>query len=660
MVRFVTLVVTLTTVYHLHIVDSFGETDQDFGSSYDKLAWFIHISDVHVSNWQDESRLSNLREFVTSTLEIIKPEVVLCGGDLTEAKPNSLQASEDEEEWKTYKEIVESRWKSLPWLDIRGNHDNLNVLSRNSTNNYFAKYSVMGQKGYLESYVTPWQIRGQKLNFIAVDATWEVGMNYPFNFVGNIDSNQQKLLINITDSSPKETENIFFGHYPTSVVRQSTFLRNLISHGLVYLSGHLHDLALFKMHNMYSFHNGKDLELELVDWKNNRMFRVLAVDHGAMSFTDVRFGSWPIVLPTYPKNMEFMMPEKEKYEDYIRNSIRVLVFSDVNVSRVTFAVDDEDPVEASQANNGPLYEMAWDASKHATGQHKLIVTAVDVNEKTRVVEQIFTLNPADAVQVDNFFPNFVLRSSFTTLFHVLFILTLLVNTCTALCLKYLYFRAQTGQLSPRYLQRLRSCAKFCLFKKLFLVCSYNKIFIPLVLFVIYMAFGPWIVGSLIEGHSGAVFAWGVIVNKQMVHSQVPFAYYFLHFLLIHPVVVLVLGHVLDYRNSFLTSNVRSSKWAHTSCVGALIVVLVFSIFLSLTFWLQFGILGFLVGPLKTWSYIFYAAMLWRAWTVPKDHCLVFNILFNQPHLDKKTDDLEDDTLEKGSLGEVGTQQQNLI
>ena len=54
------------------------------------------------------------------------------------------------------------------------------------------------------------------------------------------------------------------------------------------------------MHNMYSFHNENDLELELVDWKNNRKFRVIAVDQGTLSFTDVMFGDLPVVLPTYP------------------------------------------------------------------------------------------------------------------------------------------------------------------------------------------------------------------------------------------------------------------------------------------------------------------------------------------------------------------------
>ena len=97
-------------------------------------------------------------------------------------------ASQDIAEWKTCRDIVSSRWENLLWLDIRGNYDNLDVLSRNHSYNYFAMFSVMGLKGHLGSYVESLQTRGQKFNFIAVDATWKVGMNYPFIFVGFIDS----------------------------------------------------------------------------------------------------------------------------------------------------------------------------------------------------------------------------------------------------------------------------------------------------------------------------------------------------------------------------------------------------------------------------------------------------------------------------------------
>lgn len=634
MSRFISFVI-LTL---LHICEA--DDGSSYGDSYHKLSWFIHITDVHISSWEDSTRQTQLEQFVTSTLASIKPELVMCGGDLTEAKPNGLTSTQDVREWETYRDIVSSRWNTLPWLDIRGNHDSLNVMGRNSSKNYYATHSVMGQLGHMGSYLVTREVRGQTLNFVAVDATWDVGMNYPFNFNGYIDTQQITTLDNITANLQQDSVTIMFGHYPTSVVQQQNYLRNLISHGMVYLSGHLHDLAFFRMHNMYSFHNDLDLELELIDWKNNRKFRVLAVDQGKLSFTDVHFDSWPIVLPTYPKDSRFMMPGKENYEVYHRNTIRVLVFSDVAIARVTIAVDDEDVVEASQEDNGPLYTLPWDATKHAIGLHKLSVTAIDINNRSKMFEQQFTLNPSEAEQVDNWFPNFVLQSSFSLLFIVLFLLTLLFNLTTALSLKLLYFCAQTNRLSLKNLKCLRSCAKFCIFRKLFLVCSYNKIFLPLLCFVIYMAIGPWVVGSLIEGHSGAVFAWGALVAGRMVHSQIPFAYYFVHFAIIHPVVVLVIGHVLDHRNSVHTNSVKSTKVTHVSFLAYLLLVLVASIYFSLTFWFQFGIIGFVLGPLKTWSYIFYGVMFWLAWTVPRDHCQIFNSLFNQEDLEKKSDSID--------------------
>ena len=98
---------------------------------------------------------------MSNTLGSIKPELVMCGVDLTDAKSSNLQASQDIAEWKTYRDIVSSRWENLLWLDIRGNHDNLDVLSRNSSNNYFARFSVN-----LGSYAVPWQIRDQKWCFL--------------------------------------------------------------------------------------------------------------------------------------------------------------------------------------------------------------------------------------------------------------------------------------------------------------------------------------------------------------------------------------------------------------------------------------------------------------------------------------------------------------
>ena len=112
-------------------------------------------------------------------------------------------------------------------------------------------------------------------------------------------------------------------------------------------------MKIFQVHNMYSFHNETDLELELVDWKDHRKFRLLAVHHGKLSFVDVKFGDWPIVLVTWPKDTRIMMESKENYTDlHHSDPISVLVFNITDVARVDISLDGGRPLEARRRAPG--------------------------------------------------------------------------------------------------------------------------------------------------------------------------------------------------------------------------------------------------------------------------------------------------------------------
>ena len=573
----------------------------------------------------------------------------MCGGDLTEAKSSNLQAAQDRREWEEYDRIVSRRWNNVTWLDIRGNHDTLNVLGRNSSENFYSVHSSMGSQGYLNSYKVRLESRGQTFNVLAIDATWELGVNYPFNFVGQIAEAEQKNLLSLVSDIKDEDVTMMFGHYPTSAVEQGGFLRDLISKGIVYLSGHLHDLALFRMHTMFSFHNDRDLELELVDWKNNRKFRILAVDQGKLSFVDVESNEWetqPVALVTYPKDIQFMNPAKEDFSNYQENIIKVLVFHNLPISKVLISLDGGDEIEAEAVDGGPLYILPWNSEKYKTGVHTIKVRVMDFVKRKAVkyFEHKFTLNPEEAVRFNRFMPNFVLRSSFATLFHTLFGLTLTFNIMIPVCLKVILRLLQSGKLTPSYRKKFQKFLSCCLVRKLMLVVSHDVILISMMTFILYMAVGPWVIGSMIEGRLGAVFAWGVVVDNTMVRSQVPFAYYFLHFGLIHPVMVLAVGHLLDIRYGQATGSSLTGILAHVSVTASLLLMTAGSLFLSFTFWIQFGVLGIFLGPLKTWSYIFYSFMFWLAWrTKPEFLTSLHRDLNGQGY--KKDEDLE---IEEGS------------
>lgn len=113
-----------------------------------------------------------------------------------------------------------------------------------------------------------------KYAFIAVDACLEPGPRRPFNFFGSITPDQYTLLEKFEYDSTQDENilgTIWFGHYPTSCVfAPEPGFRYLMRNGVAYLCGHLHTLGGV-VPNMYTLHKTGILELELGDWKDNRL-----------------------------------------------------------------------------------------------------------------------------------------------------------------------------------------------------------------------------------------------------------------------------------------------------------------------------------------------------------------------------------------------------
>lgn len=59
--------------------------------------------------------------------------------------------------------------------------------------------------------------------------------------------------------------------------------------------------------------------------------------------------------------------------------------------------------------------------------------------------------------------------------------------------------------------------------------------------------GPWAVGEVIDGHIGAVFAWGLLVNKAFLPGSFTYAYGFLHICSFQLPLTLILAHDVDRR-----------------------------------------------------------------------------------------------------------------
>lgn len=107
-------------------------------------------------------------------------------------------------------------------------------------------------------------------------------------------------------------------------------------------------------------------------------------------------------------------------------------------------------------------------------------------------------------------------------------------------------------------------------RSFWILATVDKVFYPLVMYPLYLSIGksrsrlagnqckrllkfnadsagPWTVGEIIDGHIGAIFAWGLLVNSSYLPGSFTYAYGFLQMCTFQLPLTVVLARALDRR-----------------------------------------------------------------------------------------------------------------
>ncbi|KAI8390854.1 Metallo-dependent phosphatase-like protein [Radiomyces spectabilis] len=455
------------------------------GSEPDHLFYFIQISDLHLSKFRAKGHTLHFLHFIQSVLPVVKPRFVVVTGDLTDAKDQKRITSHQYiEEWLVYRNAIDQGANNTQWYDMRGNHDCFDLPSWESRVNMYREY---GQSGLLTEEgqgLYTWQVNEHygQYQFVAIDACPKRGPSRPLNFFGYLTSATMDRFAHALLSS-WYNHTFVFSHYPTTtmvfgVSSQGYRLRDLARHYSVYFCGHFHRLAAGLGDMLQGYDTTTDtLELEVIDMKDHGVYRIVAVDHDLISFTDVRLpvkqmrksgGSitpltadhqilWPpkvqippAVLITNPKDARYTIKHKEPIHR-IKDSthIRFLVFTDVSPQDLTISVTlDGVLLETSFLSfvgndTLPLWTLPWEPDRLAPRQQHVLKIQVRTSQGVSGSSSIVFRVDGMRSNIGGGVSEWIISTHMTTYFQCVSFLTITAMLSLLLIPKfYMHFHAQ--------------------------------------------------------------------------------------------------------------------------------------------------------------------------------------------------------------------------
>ncbi|PAA77433.1 hypothetical protein BOX15_Mlig029960g1 [Macrostomum lignano] len=567
---------------------------------------FLQLSDIHVSLFRDPARVPDLRQFLANELRLIRPELVVVSGDLTDAKLPDFKASRQyEEEWKIYHGLLQEFKvdEVTKWLDLRGNHDAFNIFSLDARQNFFAKYSRRGKdspRSYMHTVRKPF---GQ-YSFVALDVVPMPGPKRPYNFFGFLDTTAILDVQRLARKARTSNHSFWFGHYPLSIIVSQGFdLHSFLGrHAYSYMCGHLHTLG-GSVPNMYGLHPEGFLELELGDWMDNRLYRIVAIDNDVVSFRDLRLGTWPAVHVTSPKDARYLLPHKEPAAWLNRSlEIRVLAFSPDAIAFVKVWLDGGYLGNATpQPGVGVagLYSLPWQPGAHAGDRHRLEVRVRDAIGREAYVEQEFSMTGQPNWRFGRL-QNLILLGDVTKFVRLVF-----YTTWLALFAPLIGIRVARYRFADSLVQSMCSWFHPEITRGLYRFVLSDGLFYPWIVYFLYMGCGPLMMGYFVDDSFGVMFLSGLYIGGTWLPESLIYVSEFIQLCAFHLPLLALLCYRLG-RQVDRTPPAMATRWQRLACIldsrSWIYPLLAWQLWLSVNFLLAtYDLTVFLLSPCRLWQ-----------------------------------------------------------
>lgn len=346
----------------------------------------------------------------------------------------------------------------------------------------------------------------------------------------------------------------------------------------------------------------------------NRLFRVAAYDNGIFSFSDVKFGSWPIILITNPKDILFNNPFKEDIElQQDSTHIRILGFSTSKIVECRVLVNGENFDCQQSTTNQNFFIAKWNPNLYRYGKHEIYVSMKDEDGNENEITQTFALDGSK--NQFGMIARMVLMNDLTTVFMCLFLLAFFFNLTILTFFKIWQILIKRGTLNKPIITHnlFRNTIE-----RYLMLASIDKIYFGVVFALFYQLLGPWSFHEVLDGKIGIYFVWGIFIEGEFVNGTLNWWYGFHQLMFFQFPMMIILAGVLHRRfknyqrqtkdssssNIIEQDNLRLKIYKNLSFIALILAEIILAIF----YIIQNGFLYALIAPCRIWL-IFYTLFL---------------------------------------------------
>ncbi len=347
----------------------------------DDLLYFLIISDTHIDAPADSGKeaTENLHWATTTLVDTVLPNFLVNGGDLTDATGGGLiPLGQQEMEWDSYQSIVDGNGMSADfYYDMPGNHDHY----LDGALQHYVDHSVQGRHDGKTNHAWTSTNDQTKYHFIAVASAASDGLPFPEDNVGLDEVDLAFLEETLSLHNDADILTVF-SHHPAAYYEEakSVIYDVLSDHGATaFIHGHTHGHSLTWQQGTFHF------EIASLGKSDDDQVGLVAYDGRGMSAFAFALDQWPQVLITAP--LDGKLGGSHQYDYMIPDSldaapVRALAFHPEGIAAVAATLDSGDQSFPLLKEGERLWQGNFDATKLASGPHKLLVTATAADNTT--------------------------------------------------------------------------------------------------------------------------------------------------------------------------------------------------------------------------------------------------------------------------------------